>query len=125
MARLVIEARKHDPEVRAGMNFRWNEAIHAFVEAYCRERGITVGCIDRTHEPDELIGKDKGSIPWKVRYLAAAHGGRVPRVCYETRGWGKEPLYFMLGPDPVELVEFACDIARGLARLTRQLIPGS
>jgi predicted fused transcriptional regulator/phosphomethylpyrimidine kinase len=115
MARLVLEARRHDPEVSAGMNFRWNEAIHAFVEQYCRQRGITVGCIDRAQEPKDLIGRDKGSIPWKVRQLVAAHSGRVPRVCYETRGWGKEPLYFLLGQDPVEVVEFACAIARGFA----------
>lgn len=114
MARLVIEARKYDPAIRAGMNFRWNERIHAFVEQYCRGRGITIGCVDRSVEPKELIGKDKGSIPWKMKMLVQGLG-RPPRVCYETRGWGKEPLYFLLGADPVEVVELACDIARGLA----------
>lgn len=115
MARLVVEASRLEPEIRAGMNLRWNEAIHAFVEQFCRARGIAIGCIDRAKEPTELIGRDKGSIPWKVRQLAAAHRGRVPRVCYETRGWGKEPLYFLLGRDPVEVVEIACEIARGYA----------
>lgn len=119
MARLVVEARKLEPEVSAGMNFRWNESIHSFVERFCTGRGIAVGCIDRAKEPTELIGRDKGSIPWKVRQLAAAHDGRVPRVCYETRGWGKEPLYFLLGRDPVEVVEFACELARGYAAATK------
>jgi thiamine-phosphate diphosphorylase len=114
MARLVIEARKHDPAFMAGMNFRWNEEIHAFVEQYCRERGIVIGCIDRSVEPKELIGKDKGSIPWKMKMLVQELG-KPPRVCYETRGWGKEPLYFLLGDDPVSVVELACDIARGFA----------
>lgn len=115
MARLVLEARRCDPRIAAGINFRWNEEIHRFVEQYCRERGITVGCIDRAREPKELIGRDRGSIPWKVRALVAAHNGQVPPVSYETRGWGKEPLYFLLGRDPVEVAERACDIARRFA----------
>ncbi|MEO0082267.1 MAG: thiamine-phosphate synthase family protein [candidate division WOR-3 bacterium] len=116
MARLMLEARKYDPSVRAGLNFRWNEAIHEYVKGYCAENGLGFGCIDRTLEPKVLIGKDKGSIPWKVKFLVEAAGGKVPPVFYETRGWGKEPLFFLVGPDPVSVVRRALAIARGLAR---------
>jgi hydroxymethylpyrimidine/phosphomethylpyrimidine kinase len=115
MARLVIETRRHDPAIRAGMNFRWNEAIFEHVQQYCAEHGLELGCIDRTVEPKELVGRDKGSIPWKVEHLVARHEGRVPPVFYETRGWGKEPLFFIVGADPVALADRAADIARGLA----------
>ena len=117
MARLILECRQRDPEIRAGLNFRWHETTMAYVEKYCREHGLELGCIDRTDEPKELIGKDKGSMPWKVARLVEASGGKVPPVFYESRGWGKEPLFFTVGPDPVALAERACEIARGFAAL--------
>jgi hydroxymethylpyrimidine/phosphomethylpyrimidine kinase len=114
MARLIVEARRYDPSIRAGLDFRWNEAISAFVERYGREHGLAIGCIDRTTEPREYIGRDRSSIPWKVTKLVETTGG-IPPLFYETRGWGKEPLFFAVHQDPVELAERACDIARGFA----------
>jgi len=114
MARLVVETHKFDPTIRAGIDFRWNEAIFEYVQGYCAANGLALGCIDRTVEPKELIGKDKGSIPWKVKHLVEACG-KVPPVFYESRGWGKEPLFFLVGPDPAEVATRAVDIAKGLA----------
>lgn len=115
MARLVTEARRFDPTIRAGLDFRWNEAIFGFVQGYCARHGLELGCIDRTLEPKELVGRDKGSIPWKVEYLVRQHEGRVPPVFYESRGWGKEPLFFLVGPDPAGVATRAIEIAKGLA----------
>ena len=114
MARLVIETGRHDPSIRAGLDFRWNETISEYVQGYCSSRGLAFGSIDRTVEPKELIGKDKGSIPWKVKQLVAACGA-VPPVFYESRGWGKEPLFFLVGPDPAGVAIRAIEIAKGLA----------
>ena len=113
MARLVIETRRHDRSIRAGLDFRWNEAIFKHVKEYCATKGLAFGSIDRTVEPKELIGKDRGSIPWKVKHLVAACG-RVPPVFYESRGWGKEPLFFLVGPDPAGVATRAIEIAKGL-----------
>jgi hydroxymethylpyrimidine/phosphomethylpyrimidine kinase len=113
MARLVIETSRHDPSIRAGLNFRWNEAISEHVHGYCTAKGLAFGSIDRTVEPKDLIGKDKGSIPWKVKHLVEACG-KVPPVFYESRGWGKEPLFFLVGPDPAGVAVRAIDIAKGL-----------
>jgi predicted fused transcriptional regulator/phosphomethylpyrimidine kinase len=114
MARLVIETSRHDPSIRAGLNFRWNEAISEYVQEYCTTKGLAYGTIDRAVEPKELIGKDKGSIPWKVKHLVAACGS-VPPVFYESRGWGKEPLFFLVGSDPAGVAIRAIEIAKGLA----------
>jgi len=115
MARLVLETRRHDPSIRAGLNFRWNEVILKHVQGYCTTKGQAFGSIDRTVEPRELIGKDKGSIPWKVEHLVAT-SGRVPPVFYESRGWGKEPLFFLVGSDPAAVATQAIEIAKGLAQ---------
>lgn len=114
MARLVTESRRHDPSIRAGLNFRWNETISDYVQGYCTAKGLGFVCIDRAAEPRELIGRDKGSIPWKVKQLVAACG-KVPPVFYESRGWGKEPLFFLVGPDPAGVANRAIEIAKGLA----------
>ncbi len=113
MARLVTEARRHDPSIRAGLNFRWNEAISKYVQGYCSAKGLAFGWIDRSAEPGNLIGRDKGSIPWKVEQLVATCG-IVPPVFYESRGWGKEPLFFLVGPDPAGVAKRAIEIAKGL-----------
>jgi predicted fused transcriptional regulator/phosphomethylpyrimidine kinase len=39
----------------------------------------------------------------------------VPPVFYESRGWGKEPLFFLVGPDPAGVATRAIEIAKGLA----------
>jgi len=114
MARLVVEVGRIDRSIRAGLNFRWNEAIFKHVQDYCATKGLALGCIDRTTEPDELIGKDKRSIPWKVKQLTETCGS-VPPVFYESRGWGKEPLFFLVGPDPAGVAARAIEIAKGLA----------
>lgn len=115
MARLIFECRGYDESISAGLNFRWNESIHGFVREWCREQELELGLIDRTDEPGELIGRDRGSMPWKIARLVESCGGRVPPVFYENRGWGKEPLFVLVGPEPGPLAERACAIARGFA----------
>jgi hydroxymethylpyrimidine/phosphomethylpyrimidine kinase len=117
LARLLIELGRHDRAIRAGLNFRWNETILAVVEKYCREQGLAIGAIDRAREPEELIGRDQSSMPWKVARLVdsacgRSAGDRVPPVFYENRGWGKEPLFVLVGPDPLPLADRMVAIAR-------------
>ena len=117
MARLIIELRRYDRTIRAGLDFRWHETISDFVERYCHEHALGFGCIDRTDEPKDLIGKDRGSMPWKVMRLVESSNGKVPPVFFESRGWGKEPLFFAVGNDPLLLAERAIDIARTLKHI--------
>ncbi|MGB9742458.1 MAG: thiamine-phosphate synthase family protein [candidate division WOR-3 bacterium] len=120
LARLVIELQKFDPGIRSALNFRWNEMIHQTVSTWAEGKGITLGVIDRAREPEELIGRDGMSVSWKVQSLLANTGGVVPEVFYETRGWGKEPLFLLVGPDPVLLVERVMEIARLYARAVKK-----
>jgi hydroxymethylpyrimidine/phosphomethylpyrimidine kinase len=116
LARLVIELRRFEMAVRAAVNFRWNEGIHQFVSEWARVRGKMMGVIDRIREPEEIIGRDKMSIPWKVKELLASTGGKVPEIAYETKGWGKEPLFILIGQEPVALAQQLVEIAKGYAQ---------
>jgi hydroxymethylpyrimidine/phosphomethylpyrimidine kinase len=111
MARLVIEARLRNPDINAGMNFKCDKEIIGIVRKYASSHDIAFGYIDRTREPLEVAAPDRASMPWIVGELVNTYGA-VPRLFYEGDGWGKEPLFFCLGHDAVEVVKISLDIAR-------------
>ena len=111
MARLIIEARKYDPAINAGINFKCDKTIIEVVKEYCLKKGLPFGWIDRTKEPMEVIQHDGESMPWKNGELVRSSGG-LPRLFYEGDGWGKEPLFVALGSDAVEVTTMAMEIAR-------------
>lgn len=71
------------------------------------------GWIDRSREPGEVIGQDGASMPWKIAELVRSSGG-VPRLFYEGRGWGKEPLFVAVGKNAVEVASIAIDVSKRL-----------
>jgi hydroxymethylpyrimidine/phosphomethylpyrimidine kinase len=111
MARLIIEARKYDSAINAGINFKCDKTIIEVVKEYCLKKGLSFGWIDRTKEPLEVIEFDGASMPWKIGELVRSSGG-LPRLFYEGDGWGKEPLFVALGSDAVEVTTVAMEIAR-------------
>lgn len=111
VARLLLEARKYDANLSAGMNFKCDDEIIGIVHAYCAESGWLFGSVDRSAEPADVAGIDGKSAPWKVSEVVAKFGG-VPRLFYEGPGWGKEPLFYALGSTATEVVAVAIEIAR-------------
>ena len=119
MARLLIEIRKYDSAVNAGINFKCDKDVIPIVRQYCIEKGFNFGWIDRTKEPSEIAEIECGSMPWKVKYLVETYGG-IPRFFYEGDGWGKEPLFVALGKDATEATELALEIARRYTGIMRK-----
>jgi len=111
MARLLIEVRKYDSAVNAGMNFKCDAATIQVVKEYCSKHGILFGWIDRTAEPVAAAEQEGASMPWKVRQLYT-RCGRIPKLFYEGEGWAKEPLFIALGNDAVAVAGTAMKIAR-------------
>lgn len=111
MARLIIEVRKYDPAVNAGINFKCDATVIEVVREYCSEKGVLFGWIDRAREPAEVAQQDGTSMPWKIKQLHDSCGG-IPRLFYEGEGWGKEPLFVALGSDAVEVAGIAIEIAQ-------------
>ncbi len=116
MARLLLEIRKRDPSVRAGINFANDPALAAWLEEYAREKGWIFSVIDRRCEPDEIRDREGASMPWKVAEAIRAAGNRIPNLFYETGAVGKEPVTVLLGTDPVLVVEEMIGIARAYLR---------
>jgi thiamine-phosphate diphosphorylase len=116
MARLIIEARKYDPVINAGVNFKCDKTIIEVVKKYSSECGLRFGLIDRKNEPVEVTQTDGSSMPWKVNELVRSGGG-MPRLFYESEGWGKEPLFVCLGLDAIEVACIAVDIAKRYKKL--------
>ena len=110
MARLIIEIRKYDPTINAGINFKCNKEIIEIVKEYCSRRNLLFGWIDRSQEPQEIIEQDGVSMPWKIKQLVERSQG-VPRLFYEGDGWGKEPLFVAVGRNAVDVAETAIEIA--------------
>ncbi len=111
MARLIIEVRKYDPLINAGINFKCDADVIELMKQFCAEKGFIFGWIDRTNEPAEVMAKDRSSMPWKINQLVEGAGG-VPKLFYEGDGWGKEPLAVALGDTAVEVADMAIEIAR-------------
>jgi predicted fused transcriptional regulator/phosphomethylpyrimidine kinase len=110
MARLIIEARKYDSSINAGINFKCDTEIIKVVKTYAKENKLVFGWIDRTREPADVSAKDGSSMPWKIKQLVD-RSGRLPDIFYEGDGWGKEPLFVVLGADAGGVVNTATDIA--------------
>ena len=119
MARLIIEARKYSAGINAGINFKCDDEIVKVVKEYARDNKLIFGWIDRTREPADVSARDGSSMPWKVKQLVD-QSGRLPDVFYEGDGWGKEPLFVILGIDAVSVVKTAMDIAGKYKRQTAQ-----
>jgi hydroxymethylpyrimidine/phosphomethylpyrimidine kinase len=115
MARLIIEVRKYNAGINAGINFKCDAEIIKAVKMYAKDNKLVFGWIDRSREPADVSAKDGSSMPWKVRQLVD-QSGRLPDVFYEGDGWGKEPLFVILGIDAVSVVKTATDIARKYKR---------
>ena len=113
MARLIIEVRKYDESIRAGINFKYTLEIKEKIEQFCKEENLSLGYIDRRKEPEEVIEKDQQSMPWKIKYLFDNYR-KIPTIFYESEGWGKEPLFVIVGKDPKEVVNSAIKISQKL-----------
>lgn len=110
LARRILKVRKYDAKINAALNFKSNESIVDIVQQYCAERGLVCGYVDRSKEPYDVAKDDGTSMPWKVEQLFSKYGA-IPRLFHEGPGWGKEPLFLVLGRDAVEVTEIAIEIA--------------
>jgi len=112
MARLIIELRKVDPSIRAGIDFANTPHLTAWLDQYCRRKGWIFSVIDRRGEPEEIKEAEGASMPWKVGEAIRAAGGKAPKIFYETGAIGKEPVSVLVGKDPLEIADQIIELSR-------------
>lgn len=106
MARLVLEVKKHDQEIRSAINLRY----HPDILEICKKLGLKVSYYKREEEPEELRRQEGKTVSWGVEQ-AIERIGEVPDVIYHTGDMGKEPIIAMVGRNPVEVAEMAVLLA--------------
>lgn len=112
MANLILEIRKHDPEIRSAIDFANSPQITDFLEDYSKEKGWIFSGIDRHSEPEDVKDPDEVSAKWEVAEAINAAGGKVPRIFCETGAVGKEPVSILVGKDPLEIAYYVCELAK-------------
>ncbi|MCQ5375576.1 MAG: AIR synthase-related protein [Methanomassiliicoccales archaeon] len=122
MARLILEIRKKEPDIRAGINFASTPELTKWLKGFCERKGWIFGVIDRSKEPIEVSLKDGESMPWKIEELMRSTSGKIPKIFYETGAVGKEPVSVLIGRDPVEVAREACEIAIAFSREAKEMI---
>ena len=94
VARIIIAAGCHDPNMRCALNIKYSEAN---LKA-CKEARLSVASFQRAREP-----KGVSSMTWGV-HVAIQRAGRVPDVIYDKGGLGKEPMMRLLGTAPADVI---------------------
>jgi len=112
MARVLLEIRKKDPEIRSIIDFANSSEIADFLKTYCKEKRWDFSVVDRSQEPENLKDEEGEAISWMVEEAIRAAGGKMPRIFYVTGAVGKEPVSILVGKDPVEVAEQMCELAR-------------
>ena len=109
LAKAVLTAMKHDPEVRAALNIKY---LGKVIDQ-AKSLGMIVSYYDRSKEPPEIKAKEGATIPWGTEE-AIKKVGRVPDIIYHLGDVGKEPMIVILGHDALECVNKLLRIIRSL-----------
>lgn len=94
VARIVLAAASHDPEVRCALNMKYSSENLAAA----RKAGLSIASFDRAHEP-----RGVSSMTWGV-HKAIERNRKVPDIIFDEGGKGKEPMIRLLGKDPSDVM---------------------
>lgn len=102
VARFLLSAREFDPDVRFGVNCRFDDGIEAAVDAL----GWPATEYDRTEEPDDVKEQEGSTMGWGTRQAFERADG-TPVAILDRGDVGKEPICKLLAPDAETLIERA------------------
>jgi hydroxymethylpyrimidine kinase/phosphomethylpyrimidine kinase len=99
IAKMILTAMAHDPEMRSAMNLRFTEEILS----RARKAGLAVGHFDRKEEPAGVKRKEGSSLSWGVRRVLQK-SKKIPDILFDRGDVGKEAMVRVFGRDPGEVV---------------------
>lgn len=100
IARVIMAAMKHAPQVRSAMNIRYSPAILAT----CEKLGYRAVSFDRRNEPRAVKDREGSTLDWGTD-LALKGLAEKPDLIYDEGDVGKEPMIRVLGTNPADVVE--------------------
>lgn len=100
IARVVLAAMKHAPQLRSAMNIRYNPAI---LNA-CKNIGLRMAFFDRRKEPKDVKAREGSTLEWGTNQALEEFDG-IPDLVYDEGDVGKEPMIRVLGKSPMEVVD--------------------
>jgi hydroxymethylpyrimidine/phosphomethylpyrimidine kinase len=100
IARVILAAMKHAPELRSAMNIRYNPNILAAGE----KMEFRTASFDRKKEPKDVKEREGSTLEWGT-HLALEGLEDMPDLVYDEGDVGKEPMIRVLGRNPMEVVE--------------------
>jgi len=100
IARIILTAMRHDPQVRSAMNLRFDEEILS----RARRKGLSLRHFDRREEPAGVKRHEGSSLSWGVDQVLKK-AKKVPDIIFDRGDVGKEPMVRVLGRDPEEVVK--------------------
>lgn len=109
IAKVILAAMRHDPEMRSAMNIRYSPEIIGA----CARAGLKLARFDRREEPTEVKEKEGSTLEWGTDRAIRALG-QVPDAVYDEGDVGKEPMVRLLGRTPQEVVQKLSRVAKSL-----------
>lgn len=100
IARVILAAIRHAPQLRAAMNIRFSPQI---LDA-CKNLGLHMTSFDRQKEPKEVKEREGSTLEWGTSQ-ALQGVEEIPDLVYDKGDVGKEPMIRILGKNPMEVVE--------------------
>jgi hydroxymethylpyrimidine/phosphomethylpyrimidine kinase len=100
----VIQVNKKFPEVRSGINIKYDPKIIA----KAKKSKFTVLSYDRSKEPKKSKQKENSSISWGISNTLNA---KSPDIIYHKGDVGKEPMILIFGKNPGEIIQKVSKLA--------------
>jgi hydroxymethylpyrimidine kinase/phosphomethylpyrimidine kinase len=108
VARIVLAAMHHDPQIKAAMNIRYSKDILQVI----RDMGFEVAFFDREHEPPGVTTMEWGT-DYAIKNYKHTHN-RIPDAIYDLGAVAKEPMIRLLSQTAVDIARMAVQISKVL-----------
>lgn len=100
IARVILAAMRHYPELRSAINIRYTPEI---LEA-CRRCELQIASFNRADEPAEVKQREGSTLEWGTE-RAFSGCSEAPDVVFDEGEVGKEPMIRLFGKTPHEVVD--------------------
>ena len=98
VATAIIQVNKKFPNIRSGLNIRFNPKIISKARSY----GLTVLTYDRSKEPKKSKQQEGSSIKWGINHALKS---KSPDLIYHKGYMGKEPMILVFGENPNDIIK--------------------